>query len=104
MKDMSRHPMQEKLTPVEGTSTHAADAGQRWGEIPKFDLANDIMAEHRKITATRRKAPGKETEPSNIDKELEPVGHATEQLIQPLPEQQIIAEIVARDLRKLCRM
>jgi len=29
------------------------------GEIPKFDLAEQIMAEQRKITAIRRKAPGK---------------------------------------------
>ena len=29
------------------------------GEIPKFDLAEQILAEQRKITAVRRKAPGK---------------------------------------------
>ena len=29
------------------------------GEIPKFDLAEQILAEQRKITAIRRKAPGK---------------------------------------------
>jgi len=28
-------------------------------EIPKFDLAEQILAEQRKITAIRRKAPGK---------------------------------------------
>ena len=33
------------------------------GEIPKFDLAEQILAEQRKITAIRRKAPGKPQRP-----------------------------------------
>ncbi|HUU19674.1 MAG TPA: hypothetical protein VMW72_21165 [Sedimentisphaerales bacterium] len=36
-----------------------AGAVREASEIPKFDLAEQIMAEQRKITAIRRKAPGK---------------------------------------------
>jgi hypothetical protein len=70
-------------------------------EIPKFDLAEEIMAEQRRITAIRRKAPGQKTEAQRSEPQAQPVGYATE---QPLSEQdKIIAEIVARDIEKLCR-
>ncbi len=39
--------------------TEPAGAVQEANEIPKFDLAEQILAEQRKITAIRRKAPGK---------------------------------------------
>ena len=72
-------------------------------EIPKFDLAEEIMAEHRKVTAVKRKSPGQKTEPQVQKSAGEPVGHTI------LPEQmssrqmQIISEIVARDIEKLCK-
>jgi len=70
-------------------------------EIPKFDLAEEIMAEQRRITAIKRKAPGKKTEAQRSEPQAQPVGYTTE---QPLSEQEkIIAEIVARDIEKLCR-
>lgn len=69
-----------------------AETLQEKSEIPSFDLAEEIMAEQRKITAIRRKAPGKKTEAQPVDIE------------QPLSEQEkIIAEIVARDIERLCR-
>ena len=39
--------------------TEPAGAVKEANEIPKFDLAEQILAEQRKITAIRRKAPGK---------------------------------------------
>jgi len=70
-------------------------------EIPKFDLAEDIMAEQRRITAIKRKAPGKKIE--TVSK-LSTNGSATLLQWPKSPEQeQIIAEIVARDIEKLCR-
>ncbi len=39
--------------------TEPAGAVQEANEIPKFDLAEQILAEQRKITAIRRKGPGK---------------------------------------------
>jgi len=87
------------------------------GEIPKFDLAEQIMAEQRKITAIRRKAPckpqrlpsqdgaaGKKTEPPAQGREAESIGYTIQQPPLTLPEQgRIIAEIVARDIKKLRR-
>lgn len=61
--------------------------------IPKFDLADDIMAKHREITAMRRKAPGKKAEAPSIEKTTKPLSL----------QQKIIADIVARDIEKLCR-
>ena len=72
--------------------------------IPSFDLAEEIMAEQRKITAIRRKAPGKKIEAQKEKPEAEPTDYTIE---QPMPAQsdqeQIITEIVARDIERLCR-
>ncbi|MCX5634930.1 MAG: hypothetical protein NTW55_03685 [Planctomycetota bacterium] len=72
-------------------------------EIPKFDLAEEIMAEHRKVTAVKRKSPGQKTEP----KVQKPVGVAARHTILPgqisSRQMQIISEIVARDIERLCK-
>ena len=97
------------------------------GEIPKFDLAEQIMAEQRKITAIRRKAPGKpqqlpslgpavtrvqaqdgaagkKIEPANQQSQAESIGYTIQPPPLTLSEQgRIIAEIVARDIEKLRR-
>ena len=82
----------------------SAEIAQKQVEIPKFDLAEEIMAEQRKITAIRRKGPGKKNEvQSQIDK-VKSIGYAvTEPTQKPPQQEQIIAEIVARDIEKLCR-
>jgi hypothetical protein len=73
-------------------------------EIPRFDLAKDIMAEHRKITATRRKRPGGRIEAVKTEEGRERVGYAPGWSAPAQPYQrQIIAEIVARDIERLCR-
>ncbi len=94
--------------------------GQDQSEIPKFDLAEKIMAEQRKVSARRRKRPTASARkaPSRIefvsrqpafassteDTGAEPSGHAIEQPGAMLLEQeQIIAEIVARDIERLRR-
>jgi len=77
---------------------------QEKGEIPRFDLAEEIMAEQRKITAIRRKAPGQKNEVQKLKPETQPVDHIIEQPKPALSEQEkIIAEIVARDIERLCR-
>jgi len=97
------------------------------GEIPKFDLAEQILAEQRKITAIRRKAPGKpqrllslgpavtrvqaqdgaagkKTESPDQEGEAESIGYTIQQPPLTLSEQgRIIAEIVASDIEKLRR-
>ena len=84
----------EKEKPAESVSTQ-----QEKTEIPRFDLAEEIMAEQRKITAIRRRPPGKE-----FKAQAEPVDYTIERSIPWQVEQdQIIAEIVTRDIEKLCR-
>jgi len=73
-------------------------------EIPRFDLAEEIMAEQRKITAIRRKAPGKKFEAQPERLQAKPVGYTIERSIPWQAEQdRIIAEIVARDIEELYR-
>jgi len=75
---------------------------QEIGEIPKFNLAEQIMAEQRKITAIRRKGPGKMVRPSKKQHPAESIGRN----VMPKPifsgPGQIISEIVARDIEELC--
>ena len=74
------------------------ETGPGRAEIPRFDLAKEIMAEQRKVTAIKRKGPGKKTEPA-----VEPIRYVTEPQGFTLSEQeQIITEIVARDIERLC--
>jgi len=105
-------------------------------EIPKFDLAEQILAEQRKITAIRRKAPGKPQRLPSLAPPLlsatadkgvtqvqaqdgaagkkpkapdrQPQAQSTDYAIKQPPsilseQEQIIAEIVARDIEKLYR-
>jgi hypothetical protein len=73
-------------------------------EIPRFDLAEKIMAEQRRITAVRRKGPGQQDEAQKQVREVETVSDTKEQMSAELSEQeQIIVEIVARDVERLCR-
>ncbi len=77
---------------------------QQKSEIPKFNLADEIMAEHRRITAIRRKAPGEKGEAQKPEREDESAGNIIRQPSPALSEQeQIISEIVARDIERLCR-
>ena len=62
------------------------------------------MAEQRKISAIKRKGPGKKIEARREGLEARPVGYTIGQLTGAQPyQQQIIAEIVARDIERLCR-
>jgi hypothetical protein len=91
-----------KKSPLKEPSTKREDAMQETNDIPKFDLARQIMAEHRKITAVRRKGPAKN---AKLPKKQHPAELITRKV---MPEsivygpEQIIAEIVARDIDNLC--
>ncbi len=91
-------------------------------EIPKFDLAEEIMAEQRKVAATRRKGPGRKVNavkhktadpscPNSGPQAPDPslgscvLSPSTEGRIVDLVSceaERAIAEIVARDIRQLC--
>jgi len=78
-------------------------------DIPKFDLAEEIMAEQRKISATRRKRAKPPTlqEPKKAESvsrgpKVEPISHTIEQpSVLLLEQEEIIAQIVARDIKRL---
>ncbi len=76
---------------------------QKPTDIPKFDLAEQIMARHRKVTTAKRKSPGRTIEPEKSKQPAEPVRHV-EQIKPPaFEDDQIIAEIVANDIKRLCQ-
>jgi len=90
--------------PIEEKPVSAGEAEQQRSEIPRFDLAEEIMAEQRKISATRRKSPGKTFEAQKAEEEVGPSRYAIRQPTPAQPyQQQIITEIVARDIEMLCR-
>ena len=74
-------------------------------EIPTFDLAENILAEHRQAAARRRKAPSQmSAEPVTRPERPAVIAHVVEPPSQGLCElQQVVAEIVARDIQRLCR-
>ncbi|MFQ6034268.1 MAG: hypothetical protein ACE5NM_00270 [Sedimentisphaerales bacterium] len=77
---------------------------QKKHEVPRFDLAEEILAEQRKITAIRRKAPSKTSQASSQKQQVQSIGYATPQPLPMLSEQQqIITEIVARDIKNLTK-
>jgi hypothetical protein len=71
-------------------------------EIPKFDLAEQILAEQRKLSSVRRRGPGgraKSPMPPTAELSTRPV----EQSLICAEQEQIIAEIVARDIENLLK-
>jgi len=94
-------PIETIPPPTEPASLPVEKAEQEKTEIPRFDLAEEIMAEQRKMTATRRKSPDKKTEIK--EPQVRSASYIIERPTPESPEQQIIAEIVARDIERLCR-
>lgn len=81
-----------------------AEPSEETPDILSFDLTEEIMAEQRKITAVKRKAPGQKTDIQKLKPETWIDDHITEQPKPLLSEQdKIIAEIVAKDIERLCR-
>jgi len=80
-----------------------AEPVNRNNEIPKFDLAEKIMAEQRKITAQKRTAPAQKNQVASQQRQGESMSYAVQQPTMDLSEQRIVAEIVARDIEKLLK-
>jgi len=94
----------EQIETPDDIPLEPANTEQRRSEIPRFNLAEKIMAEQRRITAVRRKGPGQTEEAQKQVQEVESVSDTKEPMSAELSEQeQIIVEIVARDVEKLCR-
>ena len=71
--------------------------------IPKFDLAEQILAEQRKNVSVKRRGPVKTIEPSQRQQREETVGSAIRFRPVSRGREQVIVEIVARDIERLCR-
>jgi len=77
-------------------------------DIPRFDLAEDIMAEHRRLTAGRRKSPAGPapvnlTPPPRLaQKPVVLRSYGFSEGINAVSDP-IIAGIVTRDIEQLCR-
>lgn len=79
-------------------------------DIPTLDLGEKILAEQRRVSARKRKGPGApapEPEPESSECPEEPlletagpVQTASDDVVRL---QQIVAEIVARDIERLCQ-
>ena len=74
-------------------------------EVPKYDLAENILAEQRRVAAKRRRSPGRVQDEPLASVESGGVRPAvTELLSDDLPElHRIVAEIVAKDIDRLCK-
>lgn len=93
---------QETISEADTSKTPTENQSQEKAKIPSFDLAEDIMAEHRKFTSIRRKAPDKKAETQTQELEVEQFGYTIRQSTLGLSkEEPIIAEIVARDIERL---
>ena len=84
----------------------SSDSARDRGVIPQFNLGEKILAEQRRLTATRRKAPGVSEPVESVPAEVarapvkaSVVGPVGGELLEL---RQIVADIVARDIERLC--
>ena len=82
----------------------ADSSGQEKSQIPTFDLAKNIMARQREINAVRRTSPGQKIPAKLEPLHPKPLGRNINRPVQQIAKtSQIIKEIVARDIERLCR-
>ena len=103
-----RRPILRAKDIIPGVAKPAMDEGISNIDIPRFDLAEDIMAEQRRLTAVRRKGPGG-PEPVNLTPSpVLPAAVRPSQSSHSFSEgfnyisDPIIADIVTRDIERLC--
>jgi len=74
-------------------------------EVPVYDLAENILAEQRRVAARRRRSPSQ----AQVERVAVPQSDGVRPSFAELPSddlpelQRIVAEIVARDIDRLCR-
>jgi len=75
-------------------------------DVPTLDLGEKILAEQRRVTAGKRRGPGGDRPTVRTDSDESPVipktspeGASEEELAEL---QSIVADIVARDIERLC--
>ena len=70
-------------------------------EIPTFDLAEQLLAEQRKISSIKRKGPGKKNVAPIRQPQVRTIGYTAKAPPLLSEQEQIIADIVARDIETL---
>jgi hypothetical protein len=91
-------------TPAKGRGAGTQDEVRQGSEIPTFDLGQQILAEQRKVAAVRRMGPGMRGAAPGKIPQVQPASGADGRPGAELSERDpIVAEIVARDIGRLCR-
>jgi len=90
--------------PAKGRGAGTQAVARQGSGIPTFDLGQQILAEQRKVAAVKRRGPGmRGTAPPKIP-QAQPASDADGRAGAELSERdRIVAEIVARDIDRLCR-
>jgi hypothetical protein len=70
-------------------------------EIPTFDLTEQILAEQRKISSIKRKGPVKKNAAPVQQQQVRSIGYTAKAPPLLSEQEQIIADIVARDIKTL---
>ena len=72
-------------------------------DIPRFDLAQDIMAEQRRLIALRRRGPSPTAERvSRVENQESNTWQQASRIEFARQWDPVIADIVARDIERLC--
>ncbi len=98
-------------TPVERKSADESSVERRDEDVPSLDLGEKILAEQRRRTADTRRGPGmprSAREPEPETRESERVVAASVDMFEAdtaghTELHDIVAEIVARDIERLCK-
>ncbi len=103
---MNNQPQDAEGSPAPGPTGEAAEAVSPDGtEVPAYDLAENILAEQRRAAGRRRRAPGRVQEKAVVPRKG--IGarlSLSEPAAQDLLElQEVVAQIVARDIERLCK-
>jgi len=99
--EQNSHNIKHKSIHTHTISTeHEMEVPQKSG-IPKFDLARQIMSEQRKVISIKRRSPDKKNKTVRYNHKA----HSTEHTAKSPPvltyQDQLIAEIVHRDIQNL---
>lgn len=79
------------------------DAKYERNGIPKFDLAEQILAEQRKNSSVKRKGPAKKVKSEQMAPKFHPADGTVQSQNVLVGLEKVIADIVARDIERLCR-
>ena len=105
-----------EMVPACDAPTSAQEPPDHEVNIPEFDLGRQMMARHRQRTASRRKSPKQQAKASVSPLGgIEPVPAPESAQLEAHPgfvwttyasraENTLIAEIVSRDIQRLCRV